>query len=81
MKKHGPYAINEIIERIRSGTCRMRSIKVWNEKDLPVALEYQFDGRWLPVGIYHKQAVRAAYRRLSYRFDEASGLGLYEVAA
>jgi hypothetical protein len=46
-----------------------------------VALEYQFDGRWLPVGIYHKQAVRAAYRRLSYRFDEASGLGLYEVAA
>ena len=81
MKKHGPYAISEIIEKIRTGAYRMRRVTLMNEMNQRVVLEYQLDGRWLQVSTYHTQAIRAAQRRLAYRLDSAAGLGLYEVTA
>ena len=80
MSKQSQVEINEIIEKIRAGEYRMINSKVDPLQRLRISPELP-KGEWIPLKKYHPNTVRAAQRRLVYRFDSASLQGVYEVAA
>lgn len=80
MNKQSQAAINEIIEKIRAGEYRMINSKVHPLQRLRISPELP-KGEWLPTYKYHRNTIRAAQRRLVYRFDKATLQGVYEVAA
>lgn len=81
MKRSGPQAVNEIIEKIASGEYRLRRATLLNETNTRVQLEKFVYGSWINVSMYNTLTVRAAKARLKYRHDVENNVGLYEVAA
>lgn len=70
--------IIEIINGVREGRYRMVNSKVAPLQRLRISPELP-KGEWIPLKKYHPNTIRAAQRRMKYRFDEATFQGIYTV--
>jgi hypothetical protein len=79
MSLQGEQAVQEIIEKIARGEYRMILSKVDPLQRLYVSADSP-KGQWIPLKKYHRNTIRAAQRRLAYRYDQVAMQGVYEVA-
>lgn len=70
--------IDEIIEGIRTGKYRMINSKIDPLQWLRISPELP-KGEWIPLKKYHPNTIRAAQRRMTYRFNNATLIGYYEI--
>lgn len=77
--KNGEAAIKEIIDGVREGRYRMILSKVDPLQRLRISPELP-KGEWIPLKTYHRNTIRAAQRRLTYKFDHVALQGVYVVA-
>lgn len=70
--------VTEILDGIRSGRYRMINSKVDPLQRLYVSPELP-KGEWIPLKKYHNNTIRAAQRRLTYRFNYETLQGHYVI--
>ena len=70
--------VDEIIDGVREGRYRMINSKVDPMQRLRISPELP-KGEWIPLKKYHPNTIRAAQRRMKYRFDVATMTGIYSV--
>lgn len=73
-------AVQEIVDKIAAGEYRMILSKVDPLQRLYVSADLP-KGQWIPLKKYHRNTIRAAQRRLAYRYDQVAMQGLFEVVA
>jgi hypothetical protein len=70
--------VTEIIDGIRSERYRMINSKVDPLQRLYITPELP-KGEWIPLKKYHSNTIRAAQRRLTYRFNHETLQGHYVI--
>lgn len=78
MKDLGKQAVQEILAKVASGEYRMILSKVDPLQRLYVSADSP-KGQWIPLKKYHPNTIRAAQRRMKYRFDVETLQGVYEI--